>query len=272
MAFFGRMASVMACVLAILAAVSSARADGMLLVHGYFSGVTTWEKNGVLAELERGGWRQGGVFTATPAGVTRRLDGAEPPGLAWYLADLPSEAPIPLQARLLVEMMTAVAERHPGQRLVLVGHSAGGVVARMAMVQNPKIAVDTLITIASPHLGTDKAEIAGLLASTPLAMVTPMFSGADTLNRSGQLYADLVRERPGSLLYWLNRQPHPEGRYVGVVREAGFALWGDNTVPSWSQDLGNVAVLKGRSRAIRSGSEHQLEAADGQVILDVLKP
>ncbi len=246
------------------------RADGLLLVHGYFSGVETWTEQGVIDTLATAGWRSGGQLVATPTGLKRLWRPGKRPEKGLYPVDLPSEAPIALQAKLLAEMMRAVAKRHADERLILVGHSAGGVVARLAMVQNAQPTVHTLITIASPHLGTDKAEMAGMLANSPLSMVTPFFSGADTLNRSGRLYSDLVRERPGSFLHWLNRQPHPQGRYVGIIRKESFAFAGDNTVPDWSQDLGRVAALQGRTEAVHSGGGHELNDGDGALILKIL--
>ena len=57
-------------------------------------------------------------------------------------------------ARYLVE-----EERPEGlvEKLILVGHSAGGVVARLVVLGNNPYRVDELITIASPHLGTVRA-------------------------------------------------------------------------------------------------------------------
>lgn len=242
-----------------------AHADALVLVHGYFSDYKTWIKKGVTLELEKSGWKNGGLFVATPRGEIETRYTTPPSQKTYYLTDLPSEAPIALQSRLLKEIIVTLNKRHNRENLTLVGHSAGGVVARLFMVQNPKIKIQGLITIASPHLGTESAEAAHLIASSPLSMVTP-FMGAGTLNRSQQLYRDLVRERPGTLLYWLNRQPHPKAHYVSLVRQQGISLLADNTVPAWSQSMQNVPVLKEKSTSITTNADHSLEQKDGEII------
>ncbi|MBF0127402.1 MAG: alpha/beta fold hydrolase [Magnetococcales bacterium] len=188
---------------------------------------------------------------------------------AYLTVDLPSEAPLLVQAKQLSAGVQAVRKRRGAEPVVLIGHSAGGVVARLAMVKEPDLRVHGLITIAAPHLGTDKAEMAGLLASTPLSMMAPMM-GADTLNRSRELYRDLARERPGNFLYWLNRQPHPKARYLSLVRQDSFALFGDNTVPTWSQDLARVEALQEAARSVTTGSAHALERQDGAELVRIL--
>lgn len=247
-----------------------ARADALILTHGYFSGDEAWVESGVTGELEKGGWEAGGRLRATGRGIEFSPITAGVAKKAYYRIDLPSEAPIVMQAQQLKEGVEAIKKQRGVGRLILIGHSAGGVVARLAMVKNPGLGIHGLITIAAPHLGTDKAEMVGMLASTPLSMVAPMM-GAGTLNRSKQLYDDLVRERPGSFLYWLNRQPHPKARYFSLVRQDAFPLFGDNTVPVWSQDLGKVAALKDVAQSATSGSNHALERQDGVEMVRILE-
>ncbi|MBF0125625.1 MAG: alpha/beta fold hydrolase [Magnetococcales bacterium] len=244
-------------------------ADALILTHGYFSGDEAWVQSGVTGELQSAGWEPGGSVRATARGIEFRPATQGIARRAYYLVDLPSEAPLVMQAQQFKEAVQAVRKQRGADRIVLIGHSAGGVVARLAMVRDPGMAIDGLITIAAPHLGTDKAEMVGLLASTPLSMVAPMM-GADTLNRSRQLYDDLVRERPGSFLYWLNRQPHPKARYFSLIRRDAFVFFGDNTVPAWSQDMGKVAALKEVAKSATSGSDHALERQDGVELARIL--
>ena len=111
-----------------------------------------------------------------------------------------------------------------------------------------------LITIASPHLGTSRAEQA--LDATdipfPISMVTDFFGGDayHTAMRSRSLYVDLVRPQPGTLLYWLNAQAHPDIKYFSIVRGPSQAGWGDYIVPTYSQDMNNVLALQGRSSLV----------------------
>ena len=95
--------------------------------------------------------------------------------------------------------------------------------------------------------------------------------GADDINRSRGLFDDLSREYPGNLLYWLNRQPHPESRYISVVihDDELFGL-GDLLVPEWSQDMNHVPALQGRALTVNVSGGHELNPADGVLLVDLL--
>ncbi|MBF0175229.1 MAG: hypothetical protein HQL63_00050 [Magnetococcales bacterium] len=243
----------------------------MILVHGYFSDGNAWEQNGVTATLQHAGWWNGGGISTRGGALQERILRPSPGRSAFYRADLPSEASMELQARLLESIVLRVFALHPGEKRILVGHSAGGVVARLLMVTRPNLGIQVLVTIAAPHLGSDKAEDALLVGSTPLGMVAPLF-GADTLNRSRHLYAELVRERPGNFLFRLNRQKHPRARYVSVVRKGGGVLFGDMTVPAWSQDMRNVAALQGQAETIAvDAGGHALGPIDGRTLVRILR-
>jgi pimeloyl-ACP methyl ester carboxylesterase len=191
-----------------------------------------------------------------------------------YIVDLPSEAPVLIQAYQLRQILQAINQAHPGEPLVLVGHSAGGVVARAALVRGGANDVKALITIASPHLGTYRAEQA--LDATdipfPFSIVTDFIGGEayDTARRSRSLYVDLVRPRPGTLLFWLNNEPHPDIQYFSIVRSETTIMSGDYVVPGYSQDMNNVPALRGKSSHIAIGTRHELEPLDGSVIVNLL--
>jgi pimeloyl-ACP methyl ester carboxylesterase len=177
-----------------------------------------------------------------------------------------------VQANVLSAQLRAVRARFPDEPLLLAGHSAGGVVARLAMVREPALKLAALITFASPHLGTGMAEAGLGISQSPIGWVAPLF-GANTINRSRDLYADLMRERPGSLLFWLNRQPHPEAKYFSVVRSqrGGFSSWRDQIVDPFSQDMNNVVALRGKSLLIPSPLKHGLHPADGVLLANLLQ-
>jgi triacylglycerol lipase len=137
------------------------------------------------------------------------------------------------------------------------------------MVQHPEIKVTALITIAAPNLGTDSAEIGLMAEASPLGMFAPLL-GIDTLSKSRRLYADLVRERPGTLLYWLNHQRHPDARYISIVRDDSVSL-GDFIVPAYSQDMDNVYALRGRVQTVSAPGEHALGPADGRLLVRLIK-
>lgn len=240
-----------------------AGAEALVLVQGYLGEGGDWVDSGVAGYLERAGWIHGGHLRMHPAGTAGMGPGTGGPR-RFYTVELPTEAPLMVQADVLGRYVTEIRRHHGDETLVLVGHSAGGVLARAYMVHNPTTGVDALVTIASPHLGTGTAEIGALAGQTPLGWFAP-FVGGSTLNRSQGLYRDLVRERPNTFLYWLNRQPHPEARYVSVVRKGEDAL-----VPAWSQDMNAVYALKGRAWRVEHGDAHSLDPADGALIVRIL--
>lgn len=249
---------------------TAAQAEVMVLLQGYLGDDDPWRRSGVAQILSAAGWRDAGNLYNTPRGVMRSIPAAPAPR-QFYTVSLSTQAPLMHQLRELTPLMQTLRRRHAGESLLLVGHSAGGVLARLYMVQNPALRVSALITIASPHLGTASAE-AGLMAGdTPLGWFAPLL-GEETLYRSRGLYYDLAREQAGNLLYWLNRQSHPRSRYVSVVRRGG-GLFGlsDWVVPDWSQDMNNVMMLRGRAQTLQVGGEHNLAPADGRLLLRILQ-
>jgi triacylglycerol lipase len=253
---------------------STLRADILVLIHGYLSGAESWDSSGISAVLERAGWRRAGVLAAGPSGVQPLPASGQAASRKVYEVDLPSEAPILVQTFQLRQALQLLTDSHPGEPIVLVGHSAGGVVARAALVRGGARNVKALITIASPHLGTYRAEQA--LDATdipfPFSMVADIVGGRtyDIAKRSRGLFVDLVRPRPGSFLFWLNHQKHPDLQYFSIVRGEGAILAGDYIVPGYSQDMNNVPALSGKSTRIALGAQHGLEPIDGSVIVNVL--
>ena len=192
-----------------------------------------------------------------------------------YVVDLPSEAPVIVQSDFLLNMLNTIRQKRPDESIIIVGHSAGGVVARMSLIRGGAENVTTLITIASPHVGTTRANQAldATNESGPFGMVKNLFGGSDynTLKRSRGLLFDLTQPYPGNMLYWLNNQKHPDIKYISVIRlnEVGFA--GDDLVPGYSQDMNNVIALRGRSSVITTSVGHTLVAQDANTFLSILK-
>lgn len=249
----------------------AATADTLVLVQGYLGSAGSWRVSGIVPILHQRGWADAGHIFVAPDG---RLNSTLPPPNSvnrLYTFDLPTEAPVALQAQVLSANIAEVARRHPGEKIAVAAHSAGGVVARFEMVTNPKTRIDTLVTIASPHLGTSAAEVGSMIGNSPLSWVAPFF-GASTVNRSQVLYRDLWREGPHTMLGWLNRQPHPKARYVAVIRTADVRApyAGDSVVAGWSQDMNVVPALTGRAERFVSPGDHGLRTDDGLLIADLL--
>lgn len=257
-------------ILLLLALPGLSLAETLVLLQGYLGDEDSWREAGITRMLDRAGWVDAGTLYTTYNGI--RSDQPAPTGnRRVYTLSLPSEAPLMVQLGYLEQYMDVIRKRHPYESLILAGHSAGGVLGRLYMVQHPDVPIGALVTFASPHLGTESAEIGAIAGNSPLGWVAPLIGGA-TLNRSQGLYNDLVRERPGSLLFWLNRQEHPSSRYIAVVRsDDGLLNLGDLIVPEWSQDMNQVAALRGRANRIETSDGHGLVKHDGKLLLQILR-
>ncbi len=245
------------------------RAEALVFVQGYLSDADQWRKSGVTQAVKSAGWVDGGHLRLTGNGI----ESSRPPARGqkrFYTLSLPTEAPVAVQARVLAGYLKALSLRDARESLYLVGHSAGAVVARFVAVKHPELSPTALISIAAPHLGTDLAEFADALSNTPIGWLTP-FLGDGALSRSRGLYRDLGRERPGNLLFWLNRQPHPDILYFSIVRaDRDRRLVMDSVVPAYSQDMNHVAALRGRCVRLESVGTHDLNAGDGILLLRIL--
>lgn len=249
--------------------------DVLVLVHGYRGSAHSWEQNGINTILENNNWHRGGLFKGSAEGPKLLTHAGKNKKNKVYVVDLPSESPVMIQANLLSGMLSTVRDLHKGEPLIIVGHSAGGVVARMSLITGGSQNVTALITIASPHIGTSRAEDALDITANhgPFNMVKNMFggSGYNTLKRSKGLLFDLTRPRPGNMLFWLNAQKHPDINYVSVVRTNRVGFAGDEFVPGYSQNMNNIPALKGKSTVFTTPQGHTLEPYDGRTIVQILK-
>ncbi len=256
-----------------------AGAEVAVLVHGYLSDAGTWERSGVNALLRQAGWHYAGNLSFSPAGLVEQPVSAKQADKLFYTVNLPSLAPAPAQASWLKAAVDRISQENPDENITLVGHSAGGVVARLMLVQYGKGKVDRLITIAAPHLGTDKA-IRALDAvddSGMFGIVKEWFVRDEigdgmyhTLKASRGILFNLVPPAPGTLLFWLNAQPHPDIDYVSVIRSGGYVIAGDLVVPPFSQDMNMVPALRGKSKRWMSYQGHELTPNDGKLLAEIL--
>ena len=253
----------------------NARADVLVLVHGYLASADSWEVTGINSLLDANGWKRGGLITSAPAMAAPVFVGpGKDAANKVYVVDLPAEAPIIVQTDQFLAMLATIQALHPDDSLVIVGHSAGGIVARTALVRGNIQNVKALITIASPHVGTTLANraIDATDESGFFGGLKSFFggSGYDTLRRSRGLLFDLAHPYPGSLLYWLNAQQHPDIKYVSVVRLDPVGFAGDDLVPGYSQDMNNIPAMQGKSSVFVTPAGHTLVTEDGTTLLEIL--
>jgi len=254
-------------------------ADITVLAHGYLSDTGIWEVSGVNRELRQAGWQYAGSLGYSPTGLldqSRPLDNAQK---RFYTVQLPALAPAAIQASWLNAALQHLSTQYPDESINLVGHSAGGVVARLTLVQYGVGKVKRLITIATPHLGTDKAIKAlnasndsGMFGFIKEALVRDAVGDGlyNTLQHSRGILIDLTPPTPGSMLFWLNGQPHPDIEYISIIRSAGFNIAGDIAVPPFSQDMNRVPVLAGKSRPVIVLQGHELTPHDGKLLAEML--
>jgi len=264
--------SMLVFVVFLLSAASVGHAKTLVFVHGYLANSNVWLHSGILDHLDRNGWGFAGRYGYNAQQeVVWELQ--EQGKNATVTVELPWDQPLETQARLLNKYLAAIYQHRP-EPIILVGHSAGGVVARFGLVRHGARHIHGLITIASPHLGTPMADLGALASDSPLGAFMQELGDA-TLHRSRGLFRDLQPARQGSLLYWLNRQKHPAIPYFSIIRNSAVVDFmrfdqADLVVPAEYQDMNNLPALYGRSVSIASGGGHALTVYDAIRIEKIL--
>ena len=248
---------------------SYAIADIAVFVHGYHATGGSWRHKGITQLMVSRGWRDAGFYAPIVGNIGYQGQSLNNQGHWFVTTELPSELPIEIQASLLGQYLQNIHQRAPGQKIHLIAHSAGGIVARLALVKNTQLPITQLITIATPHLGSPMAEVAESAAESPISWISPLMS-IDGLERSETVFGQLAREKENYFLFWLNRQPHPQISYISIVRGSGSLLKGDRFVPPYSQNMALVPAIGQRSRMIRTPGNHKLKYADGLILLSLL--
>lgn len=258
----------------------AASADVLVLVHGYLGSAQSWAESGALERLVRRGYQQAGIYGFSHQGVVLQRLAKTPLAKPVYAVNLPSQAPVVIQADWLAAFLRDIRKNHPNQAIQLAAHSAGGIVARMMLVRHGTLGVNHLITIATPHFGTvralqalDVTDNRGPLGFVKGWLVRRKTGDAlyATVRQSRGVLLDLTPPAPGNLLAWLNSQPHPDIAYTAIMRVGTFRMPGDQIVPPLSQDLNRVAPLAGKVKTYSMAQGHLLTPQDGDLIANLLK-
>lgn len=260
--------------------VQPAYADILVLVHGYMADARSWDGSGVNPVLAANGWQPAGVLTVTPTGMLYPAS-LSPARNKSYSVNLPAAAPLSVQASVLARELSRLRQWYPRERLILAGHSAGGVIARMLVAGNNPYGVDTLVTIAAPNLGTFRAaQGLDLVDAKPFFCPGPGIEFAKSvlggeqynyLEHSRGALIDLLPAESGNILSGLNRQPHADIHYFAIIHTAPDGS-GDGIVPAYSQDMNNVPALRGRVKTVSIPAGHSLNPQDGWVLARLLTP
>ncbi len=246
-----------------------AAAETIVMIPGFQSQGMDWRFNQVTPMLQADGWVDGGDYQMTTAGIVNSLQLRHRPADVMFTLNLPTMAGIATQAALLNEYLKVIYQRRK-EPLTLVGHSAGGVVARHWLVASAQVPVKTLVTIASPHVGTPMAQITRLLLSNTDILNLVNRLGFGHLKDAKRLFVDLQEEKPGNYLHWLNHQPHPPIRYAAIVRSSNKPEMADFIVPEYSQDMNHIDALNGRAERWNSEDAHFLSANDGYLLATIM--
>jgi pimeloyl-ACP methyl ester carboxylesterase len=260
--------------------IQNAYSDVLVLVHGYLGSAHSWVESGVVDRLRHRGYRPVAVYGYGPGGIARQAVGKADTSRPMYTVNLPSQAPIAIQADWLAAYLRDIQRRHRDEGITLAAHSAGGLAARMALVRHGRLGVEHLITIATPHFGTgraiqaleatDRSGMFGFVRSWLVRRATGDALYATVAQSRGVLF-DLTPPAPGNMLFWLNSQPHPKIRYTAIMRTGTFTMPGDQVVPPLSQDLNRVPALAGQVQTYRMAQGHLLTPQDGDLIGNLLQ-
>lgn len=248
----------------------SAKADTVLLLHGYLANGNEWHRAGIVEKLENNGWIHAGKLQIKN-NIVNGVKISQSNTRRTYTSSLASQESILNQTKQLEKYIEFIRRQHIDEQIILVGHSAGGIVARLFMVENPNTDLIALITIASPHLGTEKANLAQSVSENYLSWLEPI-PGAKDIYHSQDLFFDLMPNRSDNLIAWLNYQEHPNAQYFSVVRQETDTrvTERDYIVPSWSQDMNEVYALRGRSKTYTTKSLHSLNYKDAEILQYIL--
>lgn len=136
-------------------------------------------------------------------------------------------------AQLLVQV-EAIIEQTGREKVVLIGHSQGGLDARVVANLRPDL-VAAVVTIATPHRGSPVADVVLGLISDPNAqgLIDALVNlvGAplwDTVDGDSSLAASMEQfSQPGILAFNATYPDAPEVRYISIAGRSSLSLGGD---------------------------------------------
>ncbi|MGV6808781.1 MAG: lipase family alpha/beta hydrolase [bacterium] len=261
---------------------SPVSAKTVVFIHGLLSHSMSWQQSGITTVLQQAphSWANGGHYIWTPYGIRQTPTTHTIPATvnAYYAVNLPDKSAIIRQSQVLEMYLRAIyAQRQ--QPLILVAHSAGGLVARYWLVSNQyrrnALPVAGLMTIATPHLGTPLAKYARL-GNRLMSPMTPKIM--KRYRYLSPILRDVRPEKNNPLLAWLNHQPHPNIAYAAIIRQnqlsailQSMGQTMDKLIPPYRQDMNHVYALRGQAVSLRRNRGHGLTKADGWDILHWLR-
>jgi pimeloyl-ACP methyl ester carboxylesterase len=244
-------------------------AQTVVLIHGLNADRDTWYQHRTVDGLFASGFKDATGALFIPPSQQQAHSTPAATDKVFYTVNLPWHEPIETQAKVLRDVLDYIY-RQRQEPLILVGHSAGGVVARFYLLTPKTVPVQGLITIASPHLGTPWAEMMWRALQSPMGDFLDMM-GADLWAQADKLLWELSPSVKTNLIHWMNWQKHPNIRYVSILHSARpTAMKMDMFVPVYSQNMNNVPALRGRSEVVNLKARHELTREDGGALAWIL--
>ncbi len=168
---------------------------------------------------------------------------------------------IDVSAARLAELIVAAATARPGQPIDVAAHSLGGVVARRAVellarqgrLDRATLPLEVVLTIGSPHQGTDLATLGQAIEGTPVASVIDRVTAYRDTEAVRQLSESTVTE---PLVPPAGITAVAVAGATDVVVPGDHAIWpgAENVVvpPSWGDRLVEHAELPARPEVARA--------------------
>lgn len=260
--------------LTLFSGLSSAKT--VVLIHGLNSDKQTWYENRVIDALFASGFRDEtqNLFpkkkrkTDQTANFNIKVPQNNDKNV-FYTINLPWFEPLETQASALKDVLSFIHKQRD-EPLILVGHSVGGVVARLYLLSKNPVPVVGLITIASPHHGSPWAEATLLALQSPMGDFISLM-GENKWSKSEQLLWQLSPSVKHSMINWMNDQPHPKLRYISIIHTPSFKkMAADILVPAVSQNMNYIPALYKRSAVVTIRSGHSLSKRDGLMLAKIL--
>ena len=190
--------------------------EPVILVPGYGSKSTLWKDVGYIGKLQSEGHSYGGHYTINAKNQTVDFEpytnstGVED---FYTLSFSDSTKGITELSEQLGYCIQEILYRTGVEKVNLVGYSMGGIICRKYVVDNKDYhCVKNLLTIASPHQGTNLANfsygVENILGSTLYKEMIAELQKEIPLAMNGAAISDLVKTDNG-LLHTLNQQEHP---------------------------------------------------------------
>lgn len=128
------------------------------------------------------------------------------------------------KARLLGEQIKAAARVQPGRHIDLVGHSQGGVVIDLFVMEvyrgheSEYPPIDNVVTFASPHEGTPAADVAAAAADSPFGpVVEPIVDDEAQIPLGARAFEQISLGSPMMHKLWSGQGPPRSIRYLSIV-------------------------------------------------------